>query len=90
MSGLPPSLIHVGEDEILLDDFERFASRIEAVGGIAEMHIWEGMTHVFVSNIALQGTRDALANIAEFLQRTFHASNTAQPCITLGENERCK
>jgi acetyl esterase/lipase len=75
MSGLPPVLFHDGEDEILLDDSRRFANRIEAEGGVAELHIWEGMTHVFVSNVALQSARDALANIGEFLQRTFHETS---------------
>jgi monoterpene epsilon-lactone hydrolase len=76
MCGLPPVLFHVGEDEILLDDSRRFASRIEAAGGVAELHIWEGMTHVFASNLALQSAKDALANIGEFLQRTFHEAST--------------
>jgi acetyl esterase/lipase len=76
MSGLPPILFHVGEDEILLDDARRFASRIEAAGGVAELHIWEGVTHVFASNLALQSAKDALANIGEFLQRTFHEVST--------------
>ena len=75
MSGLPPVLFHVGDDEILLDDSRRFASRIEAAGGVAEVHIWEGMTHVFASNVALQSSQNALANTGEFLQRAFHDSN---------------
>jgi len=72
VAGLPPVLFHVGEDEILLDDSSRFATRIEAAGGMAELHVWEGMTHVFASNVALQSAKDALANISEFLHRTFH------------------
>lgn len=75
MSGLPPVLFHVGEDEVLLDDSRRFANRLEAAGGVAELHIWEGMTHVFASNAALQSSKDALANIGEFLHRTFHEAN---------------
>jgi len=71
MNGLPPVLFHVGEDEVLLDDSRRFAGRIEAAGGVAELHIWEGMTHVFASNRALQSAKDAMANIGEFLHRTF-------------------
>ena len=76
MSGLPPVLFHVGEDEILLDDSRRFASRIDIAGGVAELHIWEGMTHVFASNLALQSAKDALANIGEFLQQIFRETNT--------------
>jgi epsilon-lactone hydrolase len=53
VTGLPPVMFHVGEDEILLDDSRRFANRIEAAGGDAQLHIWEGMTHVFPSNVAL-------------------------------------
>ncbi|AXC11958.1 6-hexanolactone hydrolase [Acidisarcina polymorpha] len=79
MSGLPPVLFHVGEDEILLDDSRRFASRIEAVGGVAELHIWEGMTHVFASNIALQSSKVALDNIGEFLRRTFNNAYAHRP-----------
>ena len=72
MSGLPPVLFHVGEDEILLDDSRRFAGKIEAAQGVAELHIWEGMSHVFASNLALQSAKDALANIGDFLRRTLH------------------
>jgi acetyl esterase/lipase len=75
MSDLPPVLFHVGEDEVLLDDSRRFASRMEAAGGVAELHIWQGMTHVFASNLALQSAKDALANIGEFLQRGFNPAN---------------
>jgi len=44
--------------------------------GVAELHIWEGMTHVFASNLALQSAKDALANIGEFLQQIFRETNT--------------
>jgi acetyl esterase/lipase len=66
--GLPPVMFHVGEDEILLDDSRRFANRIEAAGGDAQLHIWEGMTHVFPSNVALQAAKDALDEISAFLR----------------------
>src|SRR6187402_812114 len=72
MSGLPPVLFHVGADKVLLDDSRRFTSKIEAAQGVAELHIWEGMTHVFASNLALQSAKGALVNIGEFLRRTLH------------------
>jgi acetyl esterase/lipase len=68
VAGLPPVMFHVGEDEILLDDSRRFANRIEAAGGDAQLHIWEGMTHVFPSNVALQAAKDALDEISAFLR----------------------
>ena len=71
LTGLPPVLLHVGEDEILLDDSRRFAERIAIVGGEAELHVWQGMAHVFPSNLEqLQAAGEALDNIGEFLR--FH------------------
>jgi acetyl esterase/lipase len=72
VTGLPPVMFHVGEDEILLDDSRRFANRIEAVGGVAQLHIWKGMTHVFPSNVSLQAAKESLNEIGAFLRQQFH------------------
>lgn len=45
--GMPPILLHVGEDEVLLDDSTRLADRMRAAGGEAVVVIWPGMWHVF-------------------------------------------
>jgi acetyl esterase/lipase len=72
LAGLPPVRIHVGEDEVLLDDSLRYGERIESEGGIIQVHSWEGMTHVFPSNIALlHAAQEALDDIGDFLQRQF-------------------
>jgi epsilon-lactone hydrolase len=69
LMGLPPVRLHVGEDEILLDDSRRFAERIGIVGGSAQLHVWQGMVHVFPANIELlQAAREALDDIGEFLR----------------------
>jgi monoterpene epsilon-lactone hydrolase len=69
LTGLPPVRLHVGEDEILLDDSRRFAERIAIVGGSAQLHVWQGMVHVFPANIELlQAAREALDDIGEFLR----------------------
>ena len=65
---VPPVLLHVGEAEILLDDSRRVAENIESAGGLAELHIWAGMTHVFPSNLAFRAAKRALQNVGEFLQ----------------------
>lgn len=71
LAGLPPVLLHVGEDEILLDDARRIAQRIRDAGASSELHVWQGMVHVFPANVALlQAARDALDNIGGFLRRT--------------------
>jgi acetyl esterase/lipase len=47
LRGLPPALIQVGSDEILLDDAVRLAQRLHASGGRADLEIWQGMWHVW-------------------------------------------
>ncbi len=47
MHGMPPVLLHVGEDEVLLDDSVRLAERVRNAGGRAELVVWSGMWHVF-------------------------------------------
>jgi acetyl esterase/lipase len=70
MNGLPPLLIQVGSDEILLDDSRRFAEAVENVGGTVRLEVWEGMHHVFQLNIEqLRSARMALDDACEFLAR---------------------
>jgi epsilon-lactone hydrolase len=45
--GMPPILLHVGEDEVLLNDSTRMVDRVRAAGGEATVVIWPGMWHVF-------------------------------------------
>lgn len=47
LQGLPPMLIQVGDDEILLDDAIRLADRARASGVAVTLDIWPGMWHVF-------------------------------------------
>jgi monoterpene epsilon-lactone hydrolase len=69
LTGLPPVRLHVGDDEILLDDSCRFSERIGIAGGSAQLHVWQGMVHVFPANIELlQAAREALDDIGEFLR----------------------
>jgi epsilon-lactone hydrolase len=69
LKGVPPVFLHVGEDEVLLDDARRYATKVEGIGGSAELHIWQGMVHVFPANIALLGAApEALDLIGGFLR----------------------
>ena len=47
LSGLPPLLIQVGSEEVLLDDSRGLATRCEAAGVEATLEIWDGMIHVW-------------------------------------------
>jgi epsilon-lactone hydrolase len=47
LNGLPPLLIHVGEDEILLSDAVRFADKARMAGVEVSLVIWPKMWHVW-------------------------------------------
>jgi acetyl esterase/lipase len=75
LAGLPPVRIHVGEDEILLEDSLRYGERLEREGGTIQVHTWQGMIHVFPSNIAvLHSANEALDDIGDFLRQQFSMS----------------
>jgi acetyl esterase/lipase len=46
-TGLPPTFIHVGGDEVLRDDAVRMANRMRAAGCRVELEIWPRMPHVW-------------------------------------------
>lgn len=61
----PPIMVHVGTDEALFDDATAIA---EADGAKVELHVWEGMTHVFPANLAaLEAGREAVALSSAFM-----------------------
>lgn len=70
LSTMPPVRIHVGDAEVLLDDSLRFAKRAEDAGLDCEVHVWQGMTHVFPSSFAmLRAAAAALDDMGAFLAR---------------------
>lgn len=79
LQGLPPLLIQVGTDEILLDDAVRFADNARVADVDVTLEIWDEMFHVFQMFPFLPETKKALASIAEFvsLRLTSPTSSTA-------------
>jgi epsilon-lactone hydrolase len=74
LAGLPPLLIQVGTDELLLDDSRRFAARAAEAGVPVQLELWEGMHHVFQLDVAhLESSRTALDRTAQFLRAVFGA-----------------
>jgi epsilon-lactone hydrolase len=66
-AGLPPTLIHVGSDEILHDDAVRMAQTLRAAGCRAEIEVWPRMPHVWhLFAPALPEAMQAIANIGTF------------------------
>ena len=73
LSGLPPIRIHVGDDEVLLDDSRRYVERAIAAGVDARLDVWTGMPHGFVASIGtLKAAAQALDAIGLFLADSFN------------------
>lgn len=74
MAGLPPVRIHVGDDEILLDDSLRYAERAAAAGVDVQADVWMGMPHGFPGSIGrLNAAAPSLDAIGAFLTGRFKA-----------------
>ena len=70
---LPPLLIQVGSEEILLDDAVQLAKRIQAKGGAVDCQVYQGMWHNFqMFNRLITEAEDALEQIAGFVLKHSH------------------
>ncbi len=69
-SGLSPILIHVGENEILIDDSRLLAQKLEAAEVTTQLEVWEDMFHVwhYFAKYLLEG-RQAILNIGDFIKK---------------------
>ena len=75
LTGLPPIRVHVGEDEVLLDDSVRFVEQALAAGVDAQLDVWEGMVHGFPGSVGqLSASTQALEQIGSFLSERFSNS----------------
>jgi acetyl esterase/lipase len=68
LQGLPPLLVHVGEDEILRDDAVRIASLAQSVGVDVRLEIYPRMWHVWQLHLALPQSIQSLEDIAHFFK----------------------
>ena len=70
LSDLPPVRIHVGDDEVLLDDSRQYIERAVAAGVDARLDVWAGMPHGFVVGVGrLKAAGQALDDIGAFINR---------------------
>jgi monoterpene epsilon-lactone hydrolase len=74
LADLPPIRVHVGDDEVLLDDSVRFVERAIAAGVDVRLDVWQGMVHGFLGGVGrLAASAEALRLIGEFLMERFAA-----------------
>jgi epsilon-lactone hydrolase len=68
-SDLPPILIQVGSEEVLLDDSRRYAVEARKAGAPITPELWWGMHHVFQLDVkTLASSQQALHRGAAFLR----------------------
>lgn len=68
LHNLPPLLIQVGTDELLLDDATRLAARARAAGVEVTLEVWDGMFHTWQAwGSILPEARRAIVRIGEFV-----------------------
>jgi epsilon-lactone hydrolase len=69
LSGLPPLLIDVAGDEILLGDAALIAAHAQAVSVLTDFRVWPGLWHVWHHAAgACPEADEAIARIGQFLQ----------------------
>lgn len=66
--GLPPLLVHAGEDEILRDDSVQIEKLAKAAGVDVRLEIYPRMWHVWQLNMGLPQAVQSLNDIAQFLK----------------------
>ncbi len=75
LEGLPPIRVHVGNDEVLLDDSLRYVERAVEAGVDAHVDVWQDMAHGFLSAIGkMSASNQALEEIGGFLSERLTAS----------------
>lgn len=68
LHGFPPTLIHVGEREILRDDSTALAQKLREAEVPCVIRTWPDMWHVF-QMFPLKSASEAMEHVADFLQR---------------------
>jgi monoterpene epsilon-lactone hydrolase len=74
-SGLPTIRVHVGDDEVLLDDSRRYVERAVAAGADARLDVWMGMPHGFVTDLdKYNAAKEAFKAVGEFLAQRLRST----------------
>ncbi len=74
LRGLPSLLIHVGRDEVLLDDSIKLHEKAKAAGVDSTLEIWDDMIHVWHAfHPMLPEGKQGIARVGTFLQEKWAA-----------------
>ncbi|WP_187776485.1 alpha/beta hydrolase [Antrihabitans cavernicola] len=77
LSGMPPVLIHVGENELLRADAEMMAQRLIEAGTPCELHVWDRQVHDFPLSAKITPEGEAaLRSTGRFVRRVTGLEST--------------
>jgi len=72
LSGLPPALVITAEYDVLRDEGNQYAIRLQSAGVATQWKCYDGMIHGFASRVRVfDAAREACTQIAGALQRSF-------------------
>jgi len=70
LAGFPPTLVNIGDGEVLADDGRALDQALQAAGVAAELQTVPGMDHVAVTRgLTLRGAPETFAAVAGFVER---------------------
>ncbi len=78
LHGLPPLLLHVGEDEALRDDSIRLAEKARAAGVVVELRVFAGVPHVWQLLWRVPEARRSVQAAAGFLREASREHSVEQ------------
>jgi acetyl esterase/lipase len=76
LKDLPPASFSVGTEDGLIDDTLLMAARWELAGNEAELFLYPGTTHGYLTMVRLDATEEALRDIAQFVERQLAATGS--------------
>jgi acetyl esterase/lipase len=87
LAGLPPILIQVGSEEILLDDAQRLAEKAASSGVNSTLEVYSNVGHIFQVTAGYSPTADkALKAMAEFCKGSLVQSSPSNTDIDISCN----
>lgn len=84
-SGFPPTLIHVGTNEVLLSDSQNIAKAMRAQGVDVRLEEWEDMWHVW-HVFDVPESREAMEHIADYILS--HIDAAPPVCVPAAAQEQ--
>lgn len=76
LTGLPPIMIHVGNDEVMRDDSTRFGEKADSFGVEVHVRVWKGMFHCFPLLAPMfEEATEAMNQVRSFIRTKMHKEN---------------